>query len=60
MTKLLYMDDFNVVECRARIEKIEKHEGKDVIVLNQTCFYPKGGGQDFDTVSYKTIAPNLL
>ena len=42
------MEDFNVIECDASVLKIEEHEGARVIVLDQTCFYPKGGGQDFD------------
>lgn len=48
MTKLLYMEGFDVTECEAAILKIEEHEGSKIIVLDQTCFYPKGGGQDFD------------
>lgn len=48
MTKLLYMEDFDVITCEANVVKLEEHEGKQVVVLDQTCFYPKGGGQDFD------------
>lgn len=48
MTDLIYMNDFDVVTCDAVVTKIDEYEGKDVLVLNQTCFYPKGGGQDFD------------
>ncbi len=48
MTELIYMNDFDVVTCEASVVKTEEHEGKDVIVLDQTCFYAKGGGQDFD------------
>ena len=49
MTKLLYLDDFNVTSCTAKVTAVSQHEGKDVLELDQTCFYPKGGGQDFDT-----------
>jgi len=48
MTKLLYMEDFDVTECSAKVEKTDQHEVNEVIVLDQTCFYAKGGGQDFD------------
>ena len=48
MTKLLYMEGFDVVSCQAQVTAVEQHEGKDVVVLDQTCFYAKGGGQDFD------------
>lgn len=47
-TKLVYMDDFGVTECNAEVVSLDEHEGKQVVVLDQTCFYPKGGGQDFD------------
>lgn len=49
MTKLLYLEDFDVVSCQAVVQNVYKHEGNTVVVLDQTCFYPKGGGQDFDT-----------
>lgn len=48
MTRLLYMEDFNVTSCKAEVVKTEEFDGKQVVVLDQTCFYPKGGGQDFD------------
>lgn len=48
MTKLLYMEGFDVVSCDAQVVKLDEHEGKQVVVLDQTCFYAKGGGQDFD------------
>ena len=42
------MEGFNVVSCEAEVVKTEEFEGKKVVILDQTCFYPKGGGQDFD------------
>ena len=48
-TTLLYMEGFDVLSCVARVEKIEEHNGKQVLTLERTCFYPKGGGQDYDT-----------
>lgn len=48
MTKLLYMEDFGVTSCDAKVVRTEEFDGKQVVVLDQTCFYPKGGGQDFD------------
>lgn len=58
MTNLVYMEDFGVVECDAEVVKLDEHEGDKVVVLDQTCFYPKGGGQDFDlgTISSDTVA----
>lgn len=48
-TKLLYLDEFDVVLCEAKVIKVGTTEdGRTVIVLDQTCFYPRGGGQDWD------------
>lgn len=53
-TTLLYMDDFDVTECIAKIEKMELTEDdRTAIILDQTCFYPRGGGQDWDTGTIK-------
>lgn len=48
MTKLIYMEDFGVIKCEAEVLRTEEFNGKQVVILDQTCFYPKGGGQDFD------------
>jgi Ser-tRNA(Ala) deacylase AlaX len=49
-TKLLYMDDFGIVACEAIVTEIKNSEdGRTIVVLDQTCFYPRGGGQDWDT-----------
>lgn len=50
MTELLYIQDFDIVTCSAVVTSVGKTEsGKTDIVLDQTCFYPRGGGQDWDT-----------
>lgn len=50
MTKLLYMADFDIETCRAVVESIiHDGDGRIDIRLDQTCFYPRGGGQDWDT-----------
>jgi Ser-tRNA(Ala) deacylase AlaX len=49
-TKLLYLEDFNVVSGEASVVDIQKTEdGRTAVILDQTCFYPRGGGQDWDT-----------
>lgn len=48
MTHLLYLEDFNLLECEAEIFEVIKEDEKDVVVLNQTVFYPQGGGQPYD------------
>ncbi|MEM1581324.1 MAG: alanyl-tRNA editing protein AlaXM [Candidatus Bathyarchaeia archaeon] len=46
MTRALYLEDSYLKECDAIVVKVT--DGK-YIVLDQTIFYPKGGGQLWDT-----------
>jgi Ser-tRNA(Ala) deacylase AlaX len=47
-TKLLYMTDMQLLECSAYVEDVEDKDGKVVVTLDQTVFYPQGGGQPYD------------
>jgi Ser-tRNA(Ala) deacylase AlaX len=47
-TKLLYLEDFTVLEAPAIIVDLMQEENKTIIILDQTIFYPQGGGQPFD------------
>ncbi len=47
-THLIYMEDFNLLEAKAKVESVLKENDRDVVVLDQTIFYPQGGGQPFD------------
>lgn len=48
-TKLVYMNDFNVVNCETTVCSVKVTEdGRTDVVLEETCFYPRGGGQDWD------------
>ena len=50
MTDLIYLQDFDVESCEARVVAVETTEDdRNDVILNQTCFYPRGGGQDWDT-----------
>jgi len=46
MSRLLYLEDSYLKECEAAVASVK--EGK-YVVLDQTIFYPKGGGQPWDT-----------
>ncbi len=46
MTNALYLSDSYLKECNATVVSVK--EGK-YVVLDQTIFYPKGGGQPWDT-----------
>ena len=48
-TKLIYMEQMQLYECEARVIDIESKDGKVDIMLEQTIFYPQGGGQPYDT-----------
>jgi misacylated tRNA(Ala) deacylase len=48
MTKLIYKKERYQKECEAIIESACEFEGKYNIILNQTVFYPQGGGQPGD------------
>lgn len=46
MTEALYLEDSYLKECDATVTSVS--DGK-YVVLNRTIFYPKGGGQPWDT-----------
>jgi Ser-tRNA(Ala) deacylase AlaX len=48
-TKLLYLEDMQQLSCTAYVEAIEEKDGKTIVYLDQTVFYPQGGGQPYDT-----------
>lgn len=54
-TKRLYFDDPYQVEFEARVTKNFLHEGNPALILDQTCFYPEGGGQPADKGSLEGI-----
>jgi len=47
-TKLLYLEDFNLLNTEARIIDVLEENGKNIVLLDQTVFYPQGGGQPYD------------
>ncbi len=49
LTQLLYYEDAYLKEFDAKILKIQKTNEQYDIVLDQTAFYPLGGGQPADT-----------
>ncbi len=47
-TSLTYLEDMSLLALEAEVLAVEEEEGKTVVVLDQTIFYPQGGGQPFD------------
>jgi len=48
-TKLLYLEHMDQYTCEARVVEVVSEAEKTVVVLDQSVFYPQGGGQPFDT-----------
>ena len=49
MTELLYMNSFDVNVCNAQVSNVVTlADGRIDLILDKTCFYPRGGGQDWD------------
>ncbi len=53
MTKLLYLEDMSLLEASAIVEDVLEEDGKTVVILDQTIFYPQGGGQPYDKGTIK-------
>ncbi|MCL4361815.1 alanine--tRNA ligase-related protein [Candidatus Dependentiae bacterium] len=47
-TKLLYLEDMCKLRCAAHILKIIHEDELNKIIVDQTVFYPQGGGQPSD------------
>ncbi len=49
-SQLLYQQDPTILEFDAQVmEKISLPDGRTGVILDQTYFYPTGGGQEYDT-----------
>lgn len=48
-TRLLYLEDFTCLESSATVVDILKENDRDILILDETIFYPQGGGQPYDT-----------
>ncbi len=48
-TRKLYYEDLYAREFDAEVIDQYEHDGKFYVTLNQTLFYPSGGGQPYDT-----------
>lgn len=53
-THLLYLEDMNILEAEAKVLQVFEHDGRQVVVLDQTIFYPQGGGQPYDQGTIST------
>lgn len=49
MTERLFYKDSYMKECQANVVETIEEDGKFIVVLDRTVFYPEGGGQPSDT-----------
>ncbi len=47
-TKLIYLEDFNLLVSDAKVIETTQENGKEIVILDKTIFYPQGGGQPYD------------
>lgn len=43
------MESMQQLRCQSHIVGLQEDEGKNILILDQTIFYPQGGGQPYDT-----------
>lgn len=48
-TNLLYLEQMYELTHDAVVEQTERQDDRQVVILDQTIFYPQGGGQPYDT-----------
>ena len=49
MTERLYYDDSYLTEFDAEVVRAELRNGKNIVALNRSAFYPTSGVQPYDT-----------
>ena len=59
-TKLLYLADFNLRNSEAKVLDVAEDNEKIVVILDQTIFYPQGGGQPYDQGTIESVSGKFL
>lgn len=54
LTTLLYWEDFECTNFKSTVEEVSEKEGRTVLILKETAFYPQGGGQPYDQGTLKS------
>jgi Ser-tRNA(Ala) deacylase AlaX len=59
-TQLLYLEDFTSLINQATVTDILQENGKAIILLDKTIFYPQGGGQPYDKGTIENSSGKFL
>ena len=54
-TRRLFYEDVYIKEFEAIVLSCEEKDGKYYVILNETAFYPEGGGQPADKGTIENI-----
>jgi Ser-tRNA(Ala) deacylase AlaX len=53
LTRRLYLEDAYMKEFKAKVQSVQKTNGRLKVILDQSAFYPVGGGQPSDAGAIK-------
>lgn len=59
-TRLLYLEDFVLLHSEANVIDITEEDGRTTVILDQTIFYPQGGGQPYDQGVIESASATFL
>lgn len=59
-TKLLYLSDLHALDCTATVVDSITEAEKSIVMLDQTVFYPQGGGQPYDTGTIENSSAKFI
>jgi len=59
-TELLYMKNMGQIQCSSKMVGYHQDGDKTIVILDQTIFYPQGGGQPYDTGIIKSNDGDLV
>lgn len=56
----MYLEDFLALNAKAQVQGIMEENGKAVVMVDATIFYPQGGGQPYDTGVIESDAEKFI